>query len=226
MSKASSAFKKLMYPFLWFENNQRVVYKHRLRILLGFWATLIIVLILVASPFWKFNVLALSAMAVSLSSILASFMVWFTIETNKRVRQENEQRDIYDEFVKFYAYSFAVQRAISEACNYESQKLPNEIPLMVVSMLKQLLNEHSKLEHIHKILNATEQRLLAEHIFGLHYCIAKLERALNEDVIITRGGVIRESLGSMNWIMNHALKRAFDELNISEVFDNQERKDD
>lgn len=208
--------------FVWFENNIDVVYRYAIRLALGIWFLLFLMVISLLVVFLNTcNILPLSAAAIALSAMIASLMAWYNIETTQRAVKKQEEQTINRDFLLFYSHSFRFTRMLFESLKYEKNILPDEIPQMVLSSLEQYLDNYSQFVHFHSLLNANEKRRLAEAVWGLHHDFAKLKRSIS----LNQGQIIRETIESthksLKSILNDILKRSFDENDFSEYFDNQ-----
>lgn len=209
----------LIKLFTWFEENTDQAYRYAVRVVLSIWLILIFIIVILICYFLKtFQVLPLSAIAISLSAIMASLMAWYSIETVRRTALENERKTMRNDFIKFYAHSFTLSRTLDAAINYESLVLPEEIPQMVVFTIEQYIAEYHNFTYLHLIFNADENRIVSEQILGLSHSLAKLKRTIIEKHAQITREAITEAKDSMNWIINKASKRLFDDLNVDDHF--------
>lgn len=219
--KPLSWFKENVRLFTWFEKNIDQAYRYAIRIALLIWLSLILIVVFLIVCYLRTrDPLPLSALAISLSAIIASLMAWYNIETVKRVALKNEEKAAHNDFIRFYTYSFSVYRALNEAVNYKEFVLPEEIPQMVIFTVEQYLVEYPRFAHFHLLLNANEKRIVAENIFTLPHSVAKLKRATRDGYAQITKESIKEAQESMRWIIERALKRSFDALDFSKQFNN------
>jgi len=194
MNKTYSIFEKLenvlryvykngLHPFLWFEENQDTAYKYAMRIALAIWLSLFgLVIFLLCTNIFRPNILSLSSVGISLSAMIASLMMWYNIETTTRNRKQEEEKAIQKEFHHFSELSFRTYRAAEEAHQECFKVIPEDIAMMLVSMIEQYLKEYPKFSLIYFKLDNDEKRWLREQTFGLHFDLINIKRSLeNQD---------------------------------------------
>jgi len=208
-----------LHPFRWFEESQDTAYKYAMQIALAIWLFLFgFVIFLLCVNIFTPNLLSLSSVGISLSAMLASLMVWYSIETTKRTAVEAHKKAVDNEFFNFYTQSFLMNQTFLKCSKYPG--LPTEeIQAMVISVIEQYLKEYQACKNLHYILSGKEMRILSEQIWGLYHSLSSLKRALKEKhPVIAKDTIAKDGPSFSKWVMVHTLKRAADEMELSDKF--------
>ena len=129
--------------------------------------------------FYSQHSLQLSVVAISLSAMIASLMVWYNIETTKRAVIESNVKAACDEFLRFYVNSFQILQKVEQLSNMPYTNFPEEYAHLVVAMLEQYLAEYPRYSRFQSLLNKAELRVLAEQLFSIFHDIHKIKKWKN-----------------------------------------------
>ena len=190
----------------WFEDNQTVCYQHAVKIGFIIWSALLVLFVLLfCIVLLKQELVALSAMGITLSAMIASLMMWYNIETNTKSAERKEHQEMIKEFLSFYEFTvitFRYAQMIEESGFHPT----TDSRMMLEAGVCKYLNRYLNYSFIYLILKEDELHHLRESILSIEFDIINVKRNVNTQKSI------KDIHNAMLRIITQALNRPYVEL--------------